>query len=1014
MTMPESTTGGVRRALLIGVDAYTKKPLDGCVADARMMAEVLEQRFRFEKANITLMLNEAARRDAVLSELDQLVDLTESDDVAFIFYAGHGSQSINSDDTESSGYDSTFNVSDDPREDILDDEIAARLAALGGKSPHTVMVVDACNSGTLARSADVGPKERWSPPISRAELPEAARQLQQARGTSRSAATPTYVLFTACRDGEIAQETVIPGDVPSHHGAMSFALVHELQRAVAGDTWRELFDRVARKVTSVHKEQHPQIDGNIDREVFGLRDLPPMPFVTVTDRASTSVVLAAGSLHGVTMGSTYTIYPDGTKDTTGVEPLGAVVVTLVKGTTSRARITSEKGADAIVIGTRAVTPQQGTVEAALALDNTDPASAMRGTVTLELLRRDANGAWSVAVDDAAFGMPVFDSGDRIAFRITSTLDEPVFVNLFDFDPSGSVSAKTKGWANQLRPKGVFEIGTDTRKISMKWDADDAVESFKLFASVSQVDLSWLLHLDQPSRGAEDAASLAAGDWCTQVKPIRIRRKLTIPTDGRGVAVAGATLTARGVAGTIRAVTTDPRDDTASLAPSDAFAQALAAADMTPQQQLVITDATATGEGTRSADGTPTVELQVPDPGDGFEQVAMTRDASGMISWHFAPPLDEAPPTRDGTVPTLRTRTFTFEARPTAGTVEGERGIVSMIGQKLISVYAFPAGKKLVGSLAAKYGEKLELEKTPYRVRTFTPDDFSSDTTTLIDDAAWATLSRGRALLMIHGTNSRTHTAFGGLPRTFVEAMHAQYEGRVFAFDHPTLTHTPRQNIETLLAAMPDGVSLDVDIICHSRGGLVSRVLAEKQDVLAWGGRTVRVGRVVFVGAPNAGTRLADEAFIGEYLDTVTNLLNLVPTNGVTDALGFVLTGVKLVATGLWSGLRGLHSMQPGGEFGAWLNAGDRARDTRYFALTSNYTPTHAGLLQLATDKLADKVFKGAHNDLVVPTDGVYAANGSGYFPIEGEVVFDATDGVSHTGFFQYPKTTEHITTWLRS
>jgi len=433
--------------------------------------------------------------------------------------------------------------------------------------------------------------------------------------------------------------------------------------------------------------------------------------------------------------------------------------------------------------------------------------------------------------------------------------------------------------------------------------------------------------------------------------------------------------------------------------------------MTAQQSLVITDAIPTGEGTRSADGAPTVELQVPDPGEGFAQVAMTRDASGMISWHFAPPLDDAPATRDGSVPAIRTRTFIFETTPTA--VDGERGLASAIAQKLINVYAFPVGKAVIGHLAAKYGERLELERTPYRVRQFSPDDYTVDTAPSIDAAAWTQLSGGRALLMIHGTNSRTHTAFGGLPRSFVEAMHAQYEGRVFAFDHPTLTHTPRQNIETLLEAMPDGTSLDVDIICHSRGGLVSRVLSEKQDVLTLGSRSVSVGRVVFVGAPNAGTRLADEACIGEYLDTVTNLLNVIPTNGVTDALGFVLTGVKLVATGLWTGLKGLHSMQPDGEFGTWLNSGERARDTQYFALASNFSPTQASLMQLATDKLMDKVFKGAHNDLVVPTDGVYAANGSGYFPIADEVVFGAGDGVAHTGFFQYPKTTGLIATWLK-
>ena len=163
MTMPTPTAAGVRRAVLIGVNNYSNKPLDGCVADATLWAEVLQTRFGFEKSNVTLLLNEKARRAAVLSELDQLVDLTEADDVAFIFYAGHGSQSTNEDNTEASGFDSTFMVSDTPREDILDDEIAARLEALGGKSPYTVMIVDACHSGTLSRSADLEVKERWAP-----------------------------------------------------------------------------------------------------------------------------------------------------------------------------------------------------------------------------------------------------------------------------------------------------------------------------------------------------------------------------------------------------------------------------------------------------------------------------------------------------------------------------------------------------------------------------------------------------------------------------------------------------------------------------------------------------------------------------------------------------------------------------------------------------------------------------------------------------------------------------------
>ncbi len=1006
MTMPPSV--GVRRAVLIGVDAYTRKPLDGCVADANLMAEVLQSRFGFEKSNVTLLLNEKARRAAVLSELDQLVDLTETNDVAFIFYAGHGSQSTRDDNTEASGFDSTFMVSDTPREDILDDEIAERLEALGAKSPFTVMIVDACHSGTLSRSAALDVKERWAPAATTRQEGMATRRTSATR--SADAPVDPYTLISACRDDEIAKESAVVGDASLHHGALTFALVSEMQKAESGSTWRDVFGRAALAVTAAHRDQHPQIEGNADREIFGLRTLPPMPFAEVTDRASTTVVIASGALHGATKGATWILYPPGTKDTTGIEPLGTVEITLVKSTTSRARIVSETSEGAIAPGARAVTAPSGTIESALALDNQDPKSRMRGAVTLEILRLGADGKWRPAEHEEGAGMPAFDSGERIAFRITNSLDESVFVNLFAFDPRGKVGQIGKGRANEVTAKGTFEHGIEKR-VAMKWDGDDAVETFKLFASVSQVDLSWLTRLEQAARSAEEIPPLSTEDWCSVTRPIRIRRKIEVPADGRGVDVAGATLTARGLTGTVRAIGASTSDATAALAPTEAFAAALADAGMTVQQSLVLTDAVATGEGTRSADGAPTVELQVPDPGEGFAQVAMTRDASGMISWHFAPPLDEAPATRDGSVPTLRTRTFTFQTTPT--TVDGERGIVSAIAQKLINVYAFPVGKAVIGHLAAKYGERLELEKTPYRVRRFSPDDYTTDTVPSIDADTWKHLSGGRALLMIHGTNSRSHTAFGGLPRAFVEAMHAQYEGRVFAYDHPTLTHTPRQNIETLLEAMPDGTSLDVDIICHSRGGLVSRVLSEKQDALTLGTRSVRVGRVVFVGAPNAGTRLADEAFIGEYLDTVTNLLNAIPTNGVTDALGFVLTGVKLVATGLWTGLKGLHSMQPDGEFGTWLNSGERASDTQYFALTSNFSPTQTSLMQLAADKLMDRVFKGARNDLVVPTDGVYAANGSGYFPIAGEVVFGAGDGVPHTGFFQYPKTTELLTKWLQ-
>jgi len=446
---------------------------------------------------------------------------------------------------------------------------------------------------------------------------------------------------------------------------------------------------------------------------------------------------------------------------------------------------------------------------------------------------------------------------------------------------------------------------------------------------------------------------------------------------------------------------------------DLLTAALAAEGIVPQQSFVLEDATVDGDGSRSIDDPPTIELQVADPGEGMAQLAMSTDADGLVHWHFAAALDEVPATRDGMVPHLRTRTFVIPADTVA--VDGERSLLGAIGKKLIDIYLFPVGRTIAGIVISNFASDIELRRTPYRVRSFTPDDYASrERATVIEGDAWQQLASGRALLMIHGTNSSAHSAFAGLSRGFVEALHAQYEGRVFAFDHPTLTQTPKENIDTLLASIPDGLALDVDIVCHSRGGLVSRVLAERHEQLAFGTRRVSVHNVIFVGSPNAGTRLCEEDFLPDYLDTVMNLLLKVQTPGAADIAAAVVMLAKITAAGLYSALTGIHSMQPDGPFGEWLNLGARSDTTRYFALTSNYKPVDLALGRLATYVLAGRVFKGARNDLVVPTDGVFAANGSSAFPIADMVAFDGKDGIPHTGFFSDPRVTTQIGSWLRA
>jgi hypothetical protein len=152
--------------------------------------------------------------------------------------------------------------------------------------------------------------------------------------------------------------------------------------------------------------------------------------------------------------------------------------------------------------------------------------------------------------------------------------------------------------------------------------------------------------------------------------------------------------------------------------------------------------------------------------------------------------------------------------------------------------------------------------------------------------------------------------------------------------------------------------------------------------------------------------------VGDFIDTYTNLLNFIPEVGISDVLEVIVTVAKQLAVGAAKGLAGLQSMRPGGDFAAWLNAaGASAGDTRYFSLSSNFTPSEPGLQELAMDRLMDRIFKVA-NDLVVPTESVFCHNGSGSFPIEQRFVFEGSEAVGHTGYFANRGAREKILEWL--
>jgi pimeloyl-ACP methyl ester carboxylesterase len=680
----------------------------------------------------------------------------------------------------------------------------------------------------------------------------------------------------------------------------------------------------------------------------------------------------------------------------------------------------------------------------LAIDN--PGSDLARGLSLELLRKDATGEWQPIPSDPSGGLRVVGVGDTIEIRLTNQGADTLYAGLFDFRPTGEVKRIFPvGGREPLEPGKSMMLGRG-RGFRTSWPSGfpfqpnpftdtptQATETLKAFITSEETDFSYLeqgsasralggdaspfhrLLAASVSGATRDMEPVPPDDWATLALPFTLSAKTQATLDtAQPLKIGGIEVRADGAQAHIVAHGGERAHRRPGVPTIGRLDEALRSSHVYPVQTLGL-DSVKTGS--RAAGGEPELELAVAPPATGWGQLVMSTDEVGVVGWHFAEELSPDHVTSrslSANVSTFRIPMRTVE--PADGDTPASRGVVGMVGKKLLKVLVFPLMDPVFGAVGEHFASRFETARRPYGLRSFTPDDYRTEKGAPVDAETWRRLASGRSLLFVHGTFSRAHHAFHAIPPDMMRDLHRIYEGRVFAFDHKTLSDDPKANVTWLLEQLPDGVELNVDIVCHSRGGLVSRVLAERGDELTRTGCRIHVGRVIFVASPNAGTALAHAKHIGEFLERYTNLLNfleVLPDNGVTDVLDGIITVAKQAAVGAFAGLVGLRAMEPGGAFEKWL-AESTPNATRYYAIASDFNPTGPGLRERFMNGLMDKVFEGVPNDLVVPTASVYEGGVAPLFPISERLVLQGVEGVGHSGYFAAPGVQRRIFSWLEA
>lgn len=272
-------------ALLVGIDDYDSRPLQGAVNDVEAVKEFLET--RVDKPVVKLLPDGLAIRRAVINEFRTHLGRAGRGDVALFWFAGHGSQvPVPAEFTriEPSGKLQTLVCADSRRlradgssvPDLLDKEVSLLLAELAANGAHVVAVLDCCHAGGATRDL---PGARMSiRSIGPPDVPPPGAYLSELGGHVPGE-PGGHVLLAACELTQRAVEISLDGEV---RGVFSHALLAALQTLEPTASYRHLVARARSGVQEHITDQSPTVlpagEGLADQQFLGGNVVRPTVF----------------------------------------------------------------------------------------------------------------------------------------------------------------------------------------------------------------------------------------------------------------------------------------------------------------------------------------------------------------------------------------------------------------------------------------------------------------------------------------------------------------------------------------------------------------------------------------------------------------------------------------------------------------------------------------------------------------------------------------------------------------
>lgn len=297
---------GIRRALLVGINyPGTAHPLQGCVNDVNLMADVLTEHYGFTDATQRRMLtDESATTANILERLEWLVADTKPGDVLYFHFSGHGSQMVNQTyeaDVEPDGLDEIICPMDlNWRDKVIRDDDLKRIFDKVPNGVAFTVVLDCCNSGSgldqlnqyqplgAARqviAANSPNRDRWLPMPD--DIANRARGLDikpRARSVQSRDVNNTGMMISGCQSHQTSADAWIHD---RFMGAATYYLSESLKNNNYDVPHQTVVEEMNNSMVKYGYTQRPELNGSAD--LFATKFLQPVVVGTGLEEPTTAV-----------------------------------------------------------------------------------------------------------------------------------------------------------------------------------------------------------------------------------------------------------------------------------------------------------------------------------------------------------------------------------------------------------------------------------------------------------------------------------------------------------------------------------------------------------------------------------------------------------------------------------------------------------------------------------------------------------------------------------------------------